>query len=43
MSITLTEANINDDIAKPNEVSRLLFEIKSAWVQIPQQDQQASV
>ncbi len=42
MSITLTEANINDDIAKLNEVSGLLLEIKSAWIQIPQQNQQAS-
>ena len=42
MSITLTEANIGDDIAKLNEVSSLLLEIKSAWVQIPEQVQQAS-
>jgi len=42
MSITLTEANIHDDIAKLNEVSALLLEIKSAWVQIPGLTQQAS-
>ena len=42
MSITLTEANIHSDIAKLNEVSKLLLEIKSAWVQIPGQTQQAS-
>ena len=32
MVITLTEANINDDIAKLNEISGLLLEIKSAGV-----------
>ena len=42
MSLTLTEANIHNDIAKLNEVSSLLLEIKSAWVQIPEQTQQAS-
>jgi flagellar secretion chaperone FliS len=42
MSLTLTEANIYNDIAKLNEVSALLLEIKSAWVQIPRQTQQAS-
>ena len=42
MSITLTEANIHDDIDKLNEVSALLLEIKSAWIQIPEQTQQAS-
>ena len=42
MSITLAEANIHDDIAKLNEVSKLLLEIKSAWEQIPQYTQQAS-
>lgn len=42
MSLTLAEANINDDIAKLNEVSSLLQEIKSAWIQIPEFSQQAS-
>lgn len=42
MSLTLTEANIHNDIAKLNEVSALLLEIKSAWVQIPEQAQRAS-
>ena len=42
MSITLTEANIHNDIAKLNEVSTLLLEIKSAWMQIPEQTQKAS-
>ena len=37
MSLTLTEANIHNDVDKLAEVSRLLLEIKSAWVQIPQQ------
>ena len=41
MSITLAEANIHDDIAKLNEVSGLLLEIKSAWEQIPRYTQQA--
>ena len=42
MGLTLAEANLNDDIAKLNEVSGLLQEIRSAWVQIPEQAQQAS-
>lgn len=42
MSLTLAEANIHDDIAKLNEVSGLLMEIKSAWEQIPEYAQQAS-
>jgi flagellar protein FliS len=37
MIISLTEANISDDIAKLNEISDLLLEIKSAWEQIPEQ------
>jgi len=37
MSLRLVEANINDDIEKLDEVSQLLLEIRSAWVQIPQQ------
>ena len=35
MTIVLSEANIGDDIAKLNEVSHLLLEIRSAWIQIP--------
>ncbi len=35
MIISLTQANIGDDIAKLNETGDLLFEIKSAWEQIP--------
>ncbi|MCP4978858.1 MAG: flagellar export chaperone FliS [Gammaproteobacteria bacterium] len=42
MIISLTEANINDDIAKLNETSDLLLEIKSAWEQIPGQSQNVS-
>ena len=42
MSLRLAEANIHDDIAKLNEVSGLIMEIKSAWEQIPQFSQQAS-
>lgn len=36
MIISLTQANINDDIAKLNETSDLLLQIKSAWEQIPE-------
>jgi len=43
MNITLTEANINDDGSKLDEVSRLLTEIKSAWVQIPQANERNGV
>jgi flagellar protein FliS len=39
MIVSLSEANINDDIAKLNEISSLLLEIKSAWEQIPSYDQ----
>ena len=35
MIISLTQANIADDIAKLNEISGLLLEIKTAWEQIP--------
>ncbi len=42
MSLTLAEANLNDDIAKLNEVSELLRQIRAAWAQIPEQVQQAS-
>ncbi len=36
MILTLTQANISDDIAKLNEASGLLSQIKSAWEQIPE-------
>ena len=39
MIVSLSEANINDDIAKLNEISALLLEIKAAWEQIPSYDQ----
>jgi flagellar protein FliS len=39
MIVSLSEANINDDIAKLNEISALLLEIKTAWEQIPSYDQ----
>jgi flagellar protein FliS len=42
MIISLTEANISDDIAKLNEISDLLLEIRSAWEQIPEQSQKVS-
>ena len=42
MILSLTQANIEDDIAKLNEISGLLIEIKSAWEQIPNLEQQAS-
>jgi len=34
MIVTLTQANIEDDIAKLDEISALLLDIKSAWEQI---------
>ncbi len=42
MIISLTQANIEDDIAKLNEISGLLLEIKSAWEQIPESNKQVS-
>ncbi|MDJ0776697.1 MAG: flagellar export chaperone FliS [Gammaproteobacteria bacterium] len=42
MGLTLAEANLNDDIAKLNEVSGLLGEIRSAWAQISQPEQPVS-
>lgn len=36
MCLRLAEANINNDIEKLDEVSRLILEIKGAWVQIPE-------
>ena len=35
MNLRLAEANINNDISKLDEVTRLILEIKGAWVQIP--------
>lgn len=43
MSIRLAEANIHDDIAKLNEVTDLLLEIRSAWAQIPEYAQTADI
>ncbi len=43
MSLRLAEANIHDDIAKLNEVTDLLLQIRSAWVQIPEYAQAAEV
>lgn len=37
MNLTLAQANISNDVEKLDEVSRLLLEIKSAWVEIPQE------
>ena len=42
MGIRLAEANIHDDIAKLNEVTDLLLQIKSAWEKIPEYVQSAS-
>ncbi|MCP4431756.1 MAG: flagellar export chaperone FliS [Gammaproteobacteria bacterium] len=42
MSLTLAQANIHNDIAQLEEVSNLMLEIKSAWIQIPEQLQRAS-
>lgn len=42
MIISLTEANISNDIAKLNEISDLLLQIKTAWEQIPEQSQSVS-
>jgi flagellar secretion chaperone FliS len=35
MSMRLLEANIENDVTKLDEVTRLLSEIRSAWVQMP--------
>ena len=43
MSIRLAEANIHDDIAKLNEVTDLLLEIRSAWAQIPEYARAADI
>ena len=37
MNVQLLSANINEDVSKLDEVTHLMSEIKSAWVQIPQQ------
>lgn len=42
MGLTLAQANLDDDIAKLNEVSELLQQIRAAWAQIPEQMQQVS-
>ena len=42
MIVSLTQANIEGDIVKLNEISELLLEIKSAWEQIPEQERQAA-
>ena len=42
MIVSLTQANIADDIVKLNEISGLLLEIKSAWEQIPAESHQVS-
>ncbi len=36
MNRTLLEGNMNDDVSKLDEVTKLLTEIKNAWLQIPQ-------
>lgn len=36
MNLRLAEANINNDVKKLDEVSNLIHEIRSAWIQIPQ-------
>lgn len=43
MIVTLTQANIEDDIAKLNEISALLLDIKSAWEQISAPENPAGV
>lgn len=37
MCLTLTEANIHNDVKKLEEVSGLILTIKSGWIQIPDQ------
>jgi flagellar protein FliS len=36
MNVRLLEANVENDIGKLEEVAKLIGEIRSAWVQIPQ-------
>ena len=40
MIMTLTKANMNKDMDQLNEVTKLILEIKSAWVQIAPTDAQ---
>jgi len=42
MNLSLAQANISNDISKLEEVTKLLLEVKSAWVQIPAQLARAS-
>ncbi len=42
MNLTLAQANIHNDIARLNEVSTLMLELKSAWIQVPNQLDRAS-
>ncbi len=37
MNMRLLEANAENDIAKLEEVARLMGEIRSAWLQIPEE------
>ena len=37
MNVRLLEANVENDMSKLEEVAKLLGEIRSAWVQIPQE------
>jgi flagellar secretion chaperone FliS len=37
MTITLTQANLHNDVEKLDEVTRLMLQIKSAWVAIPEE------
>ncbi len=40
MILTLTKANMNNDMDQLNEVTKLILEIKSAWIQIAPTDAQ---
>lgn len=42
MNNRLLEANIEDNVNKLDEVSRLLQEIRSAWIQVPEKIKQES-
>ncbi len=42
INLTLAQANIHSDVARLEEVIRLMLEIKSAWVQIPAELNRAS-